>query len=217
MGALRLRLVSVNVATPHLLGEENGEKVVSAIAKKPVAGPVIEVGHINLEGDDQANRAVHGGPDKAVYAYPSDHWEWWEREKNLRCAPGAFGENLTLSAADETMVAIGDRFAWGDAVLEVAQPRVPCNKFILYTGRADAGAAMMVSGRSGWYFRVVATGTAPTADTWLTRVEESGGPTVRETFHAAFGHHTTVQRRREIFETRGLSEAWRKRLLAAGI
>jgi MOSC domain-containing protein YiiM len=217
MGALRIRIVSVNVATPHLLGEENGEPVISAIAKKPVPGPMIEVGRINLKGDDQANRAVHGGPDKAVYSYPSDHWTWWEREKNFHCAPGAFGENLTLSGADETTVAIGDRFQWGDAVLEIAQPRVPCHKFILYTGRDDAGALMLTSGRCGWYFRVLTIGAAPVADASLNRVEESGGPTVRETFQAAFGRQVTAERRSQIFEARGLSDAWKKRLIAAGI
>ena len=86
-----LRLLSVNVATPSRLGEQNGETVTSAIAKNPVATPTIRVGFTNLEGDAQANLEKHGGPDKAVYAYPADHWPWWEKEKNFPCRPGEIG------------------------------------------------------------------------------------------------------------------------------
>ncbi len=217
MGALKIRIRSVNVATPKRLGIENGETLLSAIDKKPVAEAHIAVGDINLKGDDQANRAVHGGPDKAVYAYPSEHWPWWEKEHGIACRPGGFGENLTLEGAGETMVAIGDRFQWGEAVLEIAQPRVPCNKFVLHLKRADAGALMTISARSGWYFRVVETGIAPVTDGWLERVFESGGPTVREAFHAVFDKKTPTGRRREVYDAQGLSEAWRKRLRDAGL
>jgi MOSC domain-containing protein YiiM len=217
MGMLKIRILSVNVATPQPLAAENGETILSAIDKKPIAVPRISVGEINIQGDDQANRAVHGGPDKAVYAYPSEHWMWWEKEHGIACRPGGFGENLTLQGADETMVAIGDRFQWGDAVLEIAQPRVPCNKFVLHMGREDAGALMTRSARSGWYLRVLKTGAAPAGDGWLERIKESGGPTVREAFLAVFDKKTTAARRREIHGVQGLSEAWRKRLTDAGL
>lgn len=215
MGALKIRILSVNVASPKPLAVEKGETIMSAIDKKPVSRPDIAVGHINIDGDDQANRAVHGGPDKAVYAYPSEHWPWWEKEHGIACRPGGFGENLTLLGADETMVSIGDRFRWGDAVLEIAQPRVPCNKFVLHTGRADAGALMTTSARSGWYFRVVTPGTAPVAEGPLERILESGGPAVRAAFHAVFDKKWTAEQRRNIYNARGLSEAWRRRLSGA--
>lgn len=217
MSALRIRVLSVNVATPQPLAVENGEMVLSAISKKPVTAEQIAVSDINLAGDDQANRAVHGGPDKAVYAYPSEHWPWWEGEHKISCRPGGFGENLSLSGADETMVAIGDRFQWGSVILEIAQPRVPCNKFVLHSGRADAGALMTVSARSGWYFRVIKTGAAPVAEAWLERVGESHGPTVREAFQAVFGKTASPEHRRALYGTPGLSEAWRKRLSGAGL
>ncbi len=211
-----LRVISVNVALPRVLGVENGEPVLSAIAKQPVLAAWIEVGRTNLAGDLQGDLENHGGPEKAVYGYPADHWTWWEKEQHFPCAPGAFGENLTLIGADETAVHIGDRFSWGEALLEVAQPRMPCFKFLLHSGRADAGMLMTVSGRCGWYFRVLATGAAPTVGAWLTRVEEGGGPSVRETFAAAFGRRVTDTRRREIAANSSLSDAWRKRLLAMG-
>ena len=209
-----LRLLSVNVATPSRLGEQNGETVTSAIAKNPVATPTIRVGFTNLEGDAQANLEKHGGPDKAVYAYPADNWDWWEKEKNFPCRPGAFGENLTLAGADETAVHIGDRFAWGDAVLEIAQPRAPCSKFQLYSGRADASALMTLSGRCGWYYRVVAAGRAPVTGGTLVPLPGNGGPTVREAYVAAFDARFDPVRRRALAGWPSLSEAWRKRLLA---
>jgi MOSC domain-containing protein YiiM len=206
------RLLSVNVARPRVLGEQNGEEVISAIAKLPVEAATIRVGFTNLEGDAQANLEKHGGPDKAVYAYPADHWPWWEKEKNFPCRPGAFGENLTLMGADETAVHIGDRFAWGEAVLEIAQPRAPCSKFQLYSGRADASALMTLSGRCGWYYRVVTPGRAPVTGSELTSMARSGGPTVREAFFAAFDPKFDQVRRRAIAHWPSLSDAWRKRL-----
>ena len=94
-----LRLLAVNVGQPQILGEQNGEILLSAIAKKPVSASIIGVGHINLDGDAQANLEKHGGPDKAVYAYSADNWTWWDDTHGLGCRPGAFGENVTL--ADE--------------------------------------------------------------------------------------------------------------------
>lgn len=214
MAIQAVRVLSVNVALPRLLGDENAEPLLSAIGKQPVSAPIIEVSRTNLAGDAQADLENHGGPDKAVYAYAADNWPWWEKEQHFPCAPGSFGENLTVAGADETSVHIGDRFTWGEALLEITQPRVPCIKFQLLSGRDNAGMLMMSSGRCGWYFRVLAPGAAPTVGAWLTRVEKSAGPTVRETFAAAFDRRVTDARRREIGAHLSLSEAWRKRLAA---
>lgn len=216
MSADTLRLVAVNVAQPQPLGEKDGETVFSAIAKRPVAAEAIAVGRINLAGDAQTNLEKHGGPDKAVYAYPSDHWVWWEKEHRFPCSAGAFGENLTLAGGLETEIRIGDRFSWGDATLEVSQPRVPCEKFTMYTGRADAGALMTLSGRTGWYFRVTEMGSAPVKDASLRRIRRSDGPTVREAFAAVFDPRFDRDRRLAMIQLPTLSEAWRKRLVARG-
>jgi MOSC domain-containing protein YiiM len=216
MSALVLRLLSVNVARPKRLGEQDGAEVISAIAKMPVAAATIALTPTNLDGDAQSDLVHHGGPDKAVYAYPSDHWTWWEGTQRFPCAPGAFGENLTLAGAVESDLAIGDRFAWGECELEVSQPRVPCYKFQLYSGRADASALMTLSARTGWYFRVTKSGRAPVGAATLLRVAASGGPSVREAFAAAFDPRYDAGKRRTMLKLPALSDAWRARLTARG-
>jgi MOSC domain-containing protein YiiM len=212
---LELRILSVNVARPQLLGLHSGEAITSAIQKQALQAKTVEVGKTNLGGDAQADLEHHGGPDKAVYAYPADHWPWWEDQHNFPCRPAAFGENLTVKGGDETSVAIGDRFQWGNAVLEITQPRMPCYKFQFHSARMDAGALMTLSARCGWYFRVLVEGTGPVADGRLVRMASGDGPSVRETFLAAFGRRFDPSRRQEIAATKSLSAAWRKRLTAA--
>jgi MOSC domain-containing protein YiiM len=212
MSALELRLISVNVALPRAAGERNGEPFESAFRKQKVTAATIEVGKTNLAGDAQANLEKHGGPERAVYAYPTDNWPWWEKEHRFACAPGTFGENLTVAGADESAIAIGDRFSWGEAVLEVSQPRLPCHKFQRFSGREDASALMTLSGRCGWLFRVLATGRAPVEGSRLVRIGESGGPSVREVFLAGSDRRTDPARRRALAEPPGLAPAWRKKL-----
>jgi len=214
MGDLSLRLLSVNVSRPRIIGEHNGEEILSAIDKKPVLGTSIEVKRINLAGDAQANLEKHGGPDKAVYAYSADNWPWWEREHRFACHAGAFGENLTLAGGDECAVSIGDVFSWGDVELEVSQPRVPCHKLQFYSRRDDIGALMTLSGRCGWYFRVRRTGLAPLTEGTLLRINGGSSPSVRDTFAAAFDRRLEPRQRAAIADVPMLSEAWRKRLLA---
>ena len=136
---MNLRILSVNIARPRIIGIWQGEAVLSGIAKTPAAADTLFVGRTNIDGDGQADLSVHGGPDKAVYAYPSAHWSWWEGEKHLACGPATFGENLTLEGANENDVAIGDRFRWGGAILEISQPH-----------RADNVISPGASGRAVW-------------------------------------------------------------------
>ena len=203
-----LRLLSVNVGLPRVIGTVRGEAVLSGIAKKPVRSDQVMVRATNIDGDRQADLAVHGGHDKAVYAYPAAHWPWWDAEKKLACVPGTFGENLTLEGIDETQVRIGDRFAWGEAVLEVSQPRAPCFKLALHTARADVPAAMTMSGRCGWYLRVVRDGAAP-AHGELETVLKSDGPTVREAFACVFAQGADREALLRIHAASALAPAWR--------
>jgi MOSC domain-containing protein YiiM len=164
-GGGRLQLVSVNVGQPKVLGRRDGEDVWSSIAKEPVSASQLELTTLNLAGDAQADVRVHGGPDKAVYAYPADHFPWWSALLNRAVGPGAFGENLTVAGTTEAAVGIGDRWFWGDAVLEVAQPRSPCYKLALHAGTSEVGRAMNGNGFTGWYLRVLAPGTVPAIGT----------------------------------------------------
>src|SRR4051794_38845710 len=121
------RLASVNVGTPVRLRTPKGRQVRTAIWKDPVEGRVAVRG-VNLDGDAQADLRVHGGPDKAVYAYAREDTAFWEDELGRELGPGAFGENLTTGGVDVTNALIGERWAIGTTVLEVCQPRFPCFK-----------------------------------------------------------------------------------------
>jgi MOSC domain-containing protein YiiM len=137
--------------------------VTSGIAKQPVTAASLWLDRLNLEGDAQADLTVHGGPDKAVYAYASEHLPAWSEELGEALGPAAFGENLTTAGVTEDDVCIGDRWLWGDAVLEVCQPRMPCFKLAMHRGRGDIGRRLTQSGRTGWYLRVLQPGRVPVA------------------------------------------------------
>lgn len=211
---LSVPILSVNVGLPRIIAEVDGVGVVSGIAKRPIAGPTIAVGFTQIEGDGQADLSVHGGADKAVYAYPTANWPWWQQVHAVGCEPGSMGENLTLDGATEDDIAIGDRFRWGSVLLEVSQPRAPCFKLALHTRRPDVPGLMTASARCGWYFRVVEEGRAEVYAT-LSRVFASGGPSVRETFRALFDRRTPRSRAVEIAAWPSLAAAWHRGLRKA--
>jgi len=205
---MKLRILSVNIAKPSVIGRVHDEPVVSGIAKKPVGDSRVFVRALNIDGDGQADLSVHGGFDKAVYAYPASHWPWWQGEHGLQCAPGSFGENLTLEQGDETEIAIGDRFTWGDVELEVAQPRAPCFKFAMHTARVDAPRLMTLSGRCGFYLRVLNEGFAPATNAHLERNLSSGSASVREAFFAVLGKPPS-ETLKKVEGAPGLARNWR--------
>ncbi len=155
--------MSVNVGRPRTL-EWHGRLVKTAIFKEPVDGAVMAA-EVNLAGDNQADRRVHGGHDKAVYAYARDDYEWWEGELGRALPPGTFGENLTTAGVDLTQSAIGDRWHAGRAVFEVAQPREPCFKLGLRMGDAGFVDRFESARRPGAYLRIVEAGVVAAGDT----------------------------------------------------
>ena len=154
------------MSRPRRLGPAWSE-VTSSIAKERVPAGPLSLTELNLEGDDQADRVVHGGVDKAVYAYPSEHLAGWALDlgqPGLVDSPTApFGENISTLGATEDDVCIGDVWRWGTAVLQVAQPRWPCQKLTLHRGTAAVGALMRSTGRTGWYLRVLEPGVVDVA------------------------------------------------------
>ena len=154
-------LASVNVSLPKPLGVRRGKVVSSGIAKLPVTSHELWLDWLNLTGDGQAEATIHGGPDMAVYAYASENLGPWGEELGEELGPASFGENLTTVGWTEDDVRIGDRWEWGDAVLEVSQPRWPCYKLAMYRSRADIGKRMLANGRTGWYLRVLQPGWVP--------------------------------------------------------
>jgi len=158
-----MRLVSVSVGQPREV-EWNHEVVLTSIFKEPVAGRV-RVSRLGLQGDQQSDLEVHGGIDKAVYAYPSEHYAFWRKElPGMELPWGAFGENLTTEGLLEGAVHIGDRFRAGSAEFIVTEPRMPCFKLAIRFGRADIVKRFMKSGRTGCYLAVLKEGEVGAGD-----------------------------------------------------
>jgi len=163
-----MKLLSVNVSLPQEVSWR-GRTVTTGIFKRPVATRVI-VRTLNLEGDRQADLRVHGGPSKAVYAYPSEHYPFWRHElPEMELPWGMFGENLTTAGLLENKVNIGDRFRIGSVELIVTQPRMPCYKLGVRFGRKDIVKRFLYSGRTGFYFAVEREGDLGAGDS-ITRI-----------------------------------------------
>lgn len=184
-----LTLVQVSVGTPAPLGKTDETEVRSSIVKQRVEAPFVHLGPMGIIGDEQADqrvirgKRVHGGPLKAVYAYPLEHLALWTAELPGGVSPGSsFGENLTVTGATEEDVQIGDEFCYGDVVLQVTSPRRPCYKLGLHMGE-DIPRRMMANGRCGWYFKVVSPGELPTTGITLDLIGRvNGAQTVAEAF-----------------------------------
>jgi len=158
-----MKTLSISVGLPREVTWK-GRTVSTSIFKEAVSGPV-ELRQHNLEGDRQADLSVHGGPTKAVYAYPSEHYPFWRSEfPEMELAWGMFGENLTTEGLDEESVHIGDVFQLGTARLVVTEPRMPCFKLTIRFGREDIVKRFLQSQRSGLYFGVEQEGTVQAGD-----------------------------------------------------
>jgi MOSC domain-containing protein YiiM len=181
--AASIAAVNVGGVRTVMLGERS---VRTAIWKSPVAGRVRLRG-VNLDGDDQADRSVHGGPDKAVYAYAREDLDWWATKLGRPVGYGTFGENLTTSGIDLAGAVIGERWAVGSAVLEVAQPRVPCFKLGIRMGDRHFPRRFAAAGRPGAYLRIIVEGELAAGDPLrvLTRPDhEVTIGTVERAYHA---------------------------------
>ena len=160
-----MKLISLNVARPRLVVYQ-GATINTGIFKEPVPGP-IQLRTLNLDGDRQADLTVHGGPFKAVYAYPSEHYEFWRQELPGTQLPwGMFGENFTTEGLMEHELHIGDRLQIGTAEIMVRQPRIPCYKLAAKFHRNDILARFLRSARSGFYFSVKREGTVSAGNTF---------------------------------------------------
>jgi MOSC domain-containing protein YiiM len=162
MGTDTGKVLSVNVGGIRQFDYE-GRKARSAIWKLPVAGRVMVRG-VNLDGDDQADRGAHGGPDKAVYAYAVEDQRWWETEIGRPLAYGEVGENLTTEGIDVTNALVGERWEVGNALLEVSEPRIPCWRLGVRMGDKHFPRRFTKAGRPGTYLRIIAEGDIGAGD-----------------------------------------------------
>lgn len=187
----------------------------SAIAKHPVAGPV-RIGRLGLASDLQVDKRHHGGPEMAVHLYPLAHHGFWRErigEHPLLRDPGAFGGNVAIEGLDETQVRIGERFRLGHALLEIGQPRMPCAAIERRFERRGMVAAILESGRCGWYFRVIEEGEAQAGDGFEPIPGAGAAHSVRATFMALVDPSGPIDSElvADLAECEPLSPEWRAR------
>jgi MOSC domain-containing protein YiiM len=206
---MAMRLISVNVGKPRRVVWK-GRTASTGIYKEPVIGRVLLRRH-NLDGDGQADLSVHGGPFKAVYLYPAEHYAVWRKElPDLDLPWGAFGENFTTEGLVESAAQIGDRLGVGTAVVRVTEPRMPCYKLGLRLGRDDILDRFLASGRTGLYLAVEREGEVEAGDTITLLTRGNHGLTVADltrVFAQEKDDVDTMQRLAQLLE---LSAPWRE-------
>ncbi|HJK94598.1 MAG TPA: MOSC domain-containing protein, partial [Polyangiaceae bacterium LLY-WYZ-15_(1-7)] len=188
----------------------DGRAVPTAIVKRPVEGPVA-IGRLGLEGDERVLRRRHGEEHHAVYAYPEAHYGWWEERLGRTLAPGIFGENLTVDGPLETEARIGDRIACGTALLQVAQPRIPCRKLRHQLGLRSS-LDFLATRRVGYYLRVLREGVVQAGDRFEVVERAEGSPTVDTFVRIATEDYWDVVGLRELIAARDLDPTWREDL-----
>jgi MOSC domain-containing protein YiiM len=204
-----MRIISLNVGLPRLV-LHNDTPLSTGIFKEPVAGRVM-MRRLNLDGDRQADLSVHGGKDKAVYCYPSEHYEFWKRELPDMDLPwGMFGENLTTTGLLETEINIGDKFRIGSAEVVVTQPRMPCYKLGIRFGRSDIIKRFLASERSGFYLAVLKEGEVGAGDAFEPLKKDANNVSVCDItrLYTSEKHNADLLRRAIAVEA--LPESWRE-------
>ena len=204
-----MQVLSINVGLPREL-EWRGRLVRTSIFKEPVASRV-RIERLNVEGDRQSDLSVHGGADKAVYAYPAEHYPFWRQELPGVDLPwGAFGENLTTTGLLESDLHVGDRLRIGSAELVVTQPRLPCFKLGIRFGRADMVKRFLRSGRTGFYLAVVQEGEAAAGDEISLIASDPAAVTVSDivSLYASDAENQELLRRASALNS--LPESWRE-------
>jgi MOSC domain-containing protein YiiM len=207
-----MRIVSVNVGLPREVVWK-GINVQTAIFKEPVAG-MVAIQKLNLAGDQQADLTVHGGTEKAIYAYPVEHYEYWRRQlPEVVLSWGAFGENLTTEGLGEDTLCIGDLLRVGSATLRVTQPRMPCYKLELRFNRDDMIERFLVSGRSGFYFSVIEPGDVGAGLKIEILNRDPDGVTVSDIVRLYLGQTRDPELLLRAMNLSSLPENWRTQLL----
>jgi MOSC domain-containing protein YiiM len=207
-----LKLISLNVARP-CLKVYKGATIETGIYKEPVTGR-LALRTFNLDGDQQADLRVHGGRYKAVYAYPSEHYDHWRRElRDVDFAWGMFGENFTTEGLREDQLHVGDRLRIGSSIVIVRQPRMPCYKLAARFQRDDMIERFLRSGRSGLYFSVEQEGEVGEGDSFELISEDRQGITIAEMNRLFFAERYNRNLLEKAIATTALPEDWREYLL----
>jgi MOSC domain-containing protein YiiM len=204
-----MKVLSINVGLPREV-EWRGEVVRTSIFKAPVSGRV-RVMRLNVQGDQQSDLSVHGGADKAIYAYPSEHYAFWRNEfPGMNFPWGAFGENLTTEGLLEDKVRVGDRFRAGSAEFIVTQPRMPCFKLGIRFNRADMVKRFLRSGRTGFYLAVLREGDVAAGDAFDLIAQDDNHITVADVVGLYTADAANQELLRRASELSALPESWRQ-------
>ncbi len=204
-----MQLLSVNVGLPREI-LWRGKPVSTGIFKEPVGSRRVMLRTLNLDGDRQADLSVHGGPDKAAYTYPDEHYAYWRGElPGLQLPWGMFGENFTVTGLLEDAVNIGDRFRVGAAEVMVTQPRMPCYKLGIKFGRDDFVKRFLASARTGFYFAVRREGEVGTGDRFEPTARDPHGVTVADITRLYVSDKDNVALLHRAIEVEALPESWR--------
>ena len=203
-----MRVLSVNVGLPREV-MWRGKRVTTGIYKEPVDGRV-PIRALNLDGDRQADLRVHGGLDKAVYAYPSEFYELWSRERpELELGAGTFGENLTTEGLLDASVSVGDRYRVGTAELVVTQPRLPCFKLGIKMRRDEFVTEFLERGLLGFYLAVAREGEVEAGDPIVQLSRDPRGFAVTEVARLYARDRGDVEGLQRAAELDVLPESWR--------
>ena len=202
------KLISLQVGLPRTLTRD-GQKVITGIYKAPIAKRT-QLHWTNLEGDKQADLINHGGQDKAVYAYPSEHYPYWNKELASSDLPwGAFGENFTTAGLLEDTVCLGDRFTIGAAEVVVTQPRIPCYKLSMKFDRKDMAERFLASRRSGFYLRVLREGEVGPGDEIALAHHDENDVSISDALRIHLHEPGASELIRRALRVEYLSAAWR--------
>jgi len=203
-----VKIISLNVGQPRFV-LRNGEPVSTSIFKEPLAGRVI-MRTLNLDGDRQADLSVHGGPSKAVYVYPAEHYDFWKREFPEMDLPwGMFGENFTTKGLLETETNIGDKFRIGAAEVMVTEPRMPCYKLGIRFARTDIIKRFLQSECTGFYLAVLKEGEVGTGDEFEPLAREAHDVRVSDVTRLYTREKRNAALLRRAIEVEALPESWR--------
>ena len=188
----------------------NGEAVSTGIFKEPVEGRVI-LRQLNLNGDRQADLTVHGGLTKAVYVYPSEHYDFWKVElQEMKLPPGAFGENFTTVGLLENEVNVGDKFGIGSALVRVTEPRMPCYKLGIRFGRTDIIKKFLASERTGFYLSVLQEGEVGAGDDIELIERDKQAVRISDITRLFARDKRNTQLLRRVIDLEALPESWRQ-------
>ncbi len=204
----QMKLISINVSRPRIVVWHE-QPVSTGIFKQPVDGKVM-LRTLNLDGDRQADLTVHGGPTKAVYAYPAEHYDFWRRELPEMTLPwGMFGENFTVEGFEEATLNIGDKFRVGEAEVMVTEPRMPCYKLGIKFGRSDILKRFLQSGRTGFYFSVLKQGMVGAGDEIELIARDTLGVTIADITRLYAHDRKDVESMKRALDVDALPEGWK--------